>query len=143
MKTIITHSLEETEKLASNLAKELDKGVIIALVGELGAGKTTFVQSFAKKLGITDKIISPTFVLTRQHLIPQSNGVFYHLDLYRLESIAEIKKLGIEEMAQDNNVVMIEWAQKARKLLPKNTTWIYIETQDDRTRKFTIYSAPA
>src|SRR5689334_12083419 len=95
MKRFVSSSEDETKKFAEDFSKNL-KGNIIALTGELGAGKTTFTQGFAKGLGIKDKIISPTFVLVRQHKIPSSQGIFYHIDLYRLENI-NIKELGLED----------------------------------------------
>src|SRR3989338_8005494 len=111
----ITKSADETKKIAKELAQKIDHGVI-ALVGELGAGKTTFTQGFAKGLGIKDKIISPTFVLIRQHQIHKLKKTLYHLDLYRLENLKDIKELAIDELAQDGNIVLVEWAQKAKDL---------------------------
>jgi len=144
MTTYITSSPEETRALAKKLSQEI-RG-IIALGGELGAGKTTFTQGFAEGLGITDKIISPTFVLIRQHPIPNSKNVLptcrrvlYHIDLYRLEEIKNIKDLGIDEMMQNpKNIILIEWAEKAKKLLPKNITWIKLEVIDKNTRRIKI-----
>lgn len=129
MKTFITQSDKETQKLAYKLAQKYRNGVI-ALVGELGAGKTTFAQGFAKGLGIKDKIISPTFVLIRQHIN------LYHVDLYRIDSF---KELGLEELFSDKNaVVLIEWAEKAKDLFPKNTTWITFEMLSANKRKITV-----
>ena len=124
MQKFLTKSDEETKNLASKIAKE-SKSTIFALTGDLGAGKTTFVQGFAKGLGIKEKIISPTFVLIREHKIPNSRKVLFHIDLYRLDYEKQLKYLGLEEiLSNPNNVVLIEWAEKAVKLLPKNTVWI-------------------
>lgn len=133
----ITQSTEETKKLAKTLAKKFDQGVF-ALSGELGAGKTTFVQGFAEGLGIKEKIISPTFVLIRQHHIPNSPKTLYHIDLYRLETNTAIKSLGLEEMFDD--LVLIEWAEKGIDILPKDTIFINFEKIDDAKRKITIKS---
>ena len=126
---------EQTKAIAKKLAKDFTSGVI-ALTGDLGAGKTTFTQGFAEGLGIKDKIISPTFVLMRIHKIPKSKKVLkrsrklclYHIDLYRLEGREQFLGLGLEEIISDtNNIILIEWAEKAKDLLPKNTTWITLE----------------
>ncbi len=120
MENYISCSEDETKKLAENFAKKT-RGNIFALSGELGAGKTTFVQGFAKGLGIQDKIISPTFVLIRQHQIPNTDKTLYHIDLYRLENIESLKHLGLDEILSDsNNIVLIEWAEKLKQL-PKGT----------------------
>ncbi len=128
MKKFITNSPQETKKLAGNLARKL-KGGIIALSGDLGTGKTTFVQGFAKGLGIKDKIISPTFVLIRQY------KNLYHIDLYRINTFDH---LGLEEILSDkNNIVLIEWAEKLR-YLPQKTKKISIEKLEDNKRLITI-----
>lgn len=120
MKKIITKSAEETKLFAENLAEDFLKGGIAALYGGLGAGKTTFAQGFAQGLGVKDKIISPTFLIIRQHPIPNQKNFFYHIDLYRLENI-NLKDSGLEEILSDpTNVVLIEWADKITVHLPKN-----------------------
>lgn len=134
----ISHSKEETKQIGENLAKGF-KGGVIALQGELGAGKTTFVQGFAKGLGIQEKIISPTFVLIRQHLIPKTNNYLFHVDLYRLENIKDISELGLKYLWSDpKNIVLIEWAGKIKKLLPKKSAWISIKIINDSTRVISL-----
>lgn len=135
MKQYLTFSEKETRELGKKLAATLHG--VIALSGELGAGKTTFVQGFAKGLGIKEKIISPTFVLIRQHKIPKTKKMLYHIDLYRLEDFEE---LGLKELTDNpNNIVLIEWAEKVKSLLPKRTVWIKFEQIDENQRKVTIY----
>ncbi len=132
-----SHSEKETKKLAEDLAKHRTSGVI-ALTGELGAGKTTFVQGFAKGLGLKDKIISPTFVLIRQHKF--GKRILYHIDLYRLENNINIKQLGIEEIISNpNNLVLIEWAEKIEKNLPKNTIKISLKKINENERLITLF----
>lgn len=139
MKTYTTYSEKETRNLAGKIAKQFTRGVI-ALTGQLGTGKTIFVQGFAKELGIKEKIISPTFVLIRQHEIPKSGKILYQIDLYRLENIKDLKHLGLEEiLSNPDNVTLIEWAEKAKELLPKDTTWVSFESLDETVRKITIY----
>lgn len=138
MKQYITNSEKETKHLAVKLSKGFEKGVI-ALSGELGAGKTTFVQGFAKGLGIKEKVISPTYVLILQHKIPSTSTTLYHIDLYRLDSIKNLKELGIEELVNNpENLVLIEWAEKAKQFLPKNYTKINIEKSGDNSRTITL-----
>lgn len=135
MKKYITNSEIETKTLAGKLAQKFTTGVI-ALTGELGAGKTTFVQGFAKGLGIKDSIISPTFVLIRQHEIPDSKKMLYHIDLYRLENFSN---LGLPEILSNlENIVLIEWAEKIKTLLPTKTIYISFESLADNKRKITI-----
>src|SRR3989344_3069947 len=123
MKNFTSHSEEETKNNAQNIAQNLSNN-IIALTGELGAGKTIFAQGFAKGLRIKEKIVSPTFVLIRQHPIPNTNQTLYHIDLYRIE---QFESLGLKEiMADQSNIVLIEWAQKLKDL-PKNTIKILIQ----------------
>jgi tRNA threonylcarbamoyladenosine biosynthesis protein TsaE len=135
---IITKSNLETQKFASDFAKSF-KGNIVALSGSLGAGKTTFTQGFAKGLGIKDKIISPTFVLIRQHQIPKSKKTLFHIDLYRLENRDDFKNLGLMDLfTNTDNIILVEWAEKANDLLPKNTTWIYFKSINLDTRELNI-----
>lgn len=139
MEKYISNSESETGKIAAKLAKEA-RGNIYALTGELGAGKTIFVQGFAKGLGIKEKIISPTFVLMRQHQIPGTKKVFYHIDLYRLE---DISGLGLDEILSDrNNIVLIEWAEKL-KTLPKGTVKIKIQKMGLYSRLISISKDPS
>lgn len=136
MKQYQTFSEKETKNLAKKMAGKIKSGVI-ALTGELGAGKTTFVQGFAKGLGIKEKIISPTFVLIRQYPIPNTSRILYHIDLYRLEGFTE---LGLKEIIGDpNNIVLIEWAEKAEKYLPENTIRVTMEKTSQTERKITVW----
>ncbi len=138
---IITKSPEETQNLGRKIAASVTSGVY-ALSGQLGAGKTTFVQGFADGLGITQRIISPTFILMRSYDVnPQSKDNikhFYHADLYRIDDNLEeeIKNLGLPQIWSDkNSVVLIEWAEKIKNLLPQKTVWINFEYEGDDIRK--------
>lgn len=133
-----TTSAEQTQKIAAKLAKKfINTGGVIALIGNLGAGKTTFTQGFAKALGIKDKIISPTFVVTRQHQFEDERFLF-HIDLYRLETV-DIRSLGIEEfIALPGSIVLVEWPEKILNQLPKNTIKIEIEKTGETERTIRI-----
>ena len=129
-----TKSVKEPQKIAKDIAKNY-KGGVIALIGDLGAGKTTFTQGFAEGLGIKDKIISPTFVLMRQHPVPNSKKVLYHIDLYRLEGEINIRELGISELIDDTEaIVLIEWAEKIEQKLPDNTLKINFRKAEEDLR---------
>lgn len=141
MEQIITSSQSETKDFAKKFVvrQAHHKHLIVALTGELGSGKTAFVQGFAKGLGIKGKIISPTFVLIRQHLIPKSKKILYHIDFYRLEGFKSLKELGLEEILSNHNaLVLIEWAEKAEDILPKNTLWIKFENLGGNKRKIIL-----
>lgn len=135
---IITKSAEETKSLGKKLAIDLSKnqrGIVIGLIGELGAGKTTFAQGFAKGLGIKNRIISPTFILMRKY------GDFYHVDLYRLEKDVEneVRNLGLFDIwEKPENIILIEWAEKIENILPKGSIKIEFELLDEFERKIRV-----
>ncbi len=151
MQLTITENQKETKELAKNLAKKLiqkksEKALVIAMSGELGSGKTTFVSGFSKVLGIREKILSPTFVLIHKHELKpgekpiQHKGYkfLYHIDAYRLESEKDLLKLGIKEiLTNPKNIIMIEWADKVKRIVPKNATWIYLKHSDKNRRSIT------
>lgn len=136
----ISTSARQTKDLGKKIAKKLRGGEVLALYGDLGAGKTTFVQGLAQGLRIRGPIISPTFVIVRQY----KAGVLtlYHVDLYRLKDFNEVREIGLEEILGNKKaVVVIEWPEKAEKILPKKrTTRIRFEIIDEKTRKITITS---
>lgn len=135
MKQFISHSERETKDSAKKLAKKI-KGGVIALSGELGAGKTIFVQGLAEGLGIKEKVTSPTYVYIRQHKIPNSAKIFYHIDLYRLENKSSIDGIGLDDLFRDPNaIVVIEWAEKIKNLLPKDTMWISLKAIGQNIRQ--------
>ena len=138
-----TSSFEETQKLGEDFAQKAINGAVLALHGNLGSGKTTFVQGFAKGLGITKNIISPTFIIVRKYNIPKSLifnlKSFYHIDLYRIENQKDLESLGIEEIINDkSNIVAIEWPEKIEKLLPKTKIDIFFEYLKDDKRSIKI-----
>ena len=131
MKSVKTNSALETKEFAKNLAKNFSGGGVIALFGDLGAGKTTFAQGFGEGLEIKDKITSPTFLVIKQYPIPNQKNFFYHIDLYRLENI-DLKNSGLEEiLTEDSNVVLIEWADKIIDHLPDSAKKIELRRSDE------------
>jgi tRNA threonylcarbamoyladenosine biosynthesis protein TsaE len=112
----ISHSEAQTRRLGVRLAAFLQPGDIIALIGDLGSGKTRWVQGVCQGLGITAPVVSPTFTLVNEY---EGRLSVYHIDLYRLEDVNEILGFGLEDYLYGNGVSLIEWADRAAELLPK------------------------
>ena len=137
---IETHSASETKKVARKIAAQWSGGEVLALYGELGSGKTTFVQGLAEGLEIKDRVLSPTYVLMRQYDCLLGN--FYHIDCYRVDTMKQAEDLGLEEIFADpRGVVAIEWAERIEELLPKNCLRIYFEYGDGNTREVKVLRA--
>lgn len=136
-----TDSPKQTAKIANQIANDYhDKGGLITLQGPLGAGKTSFTQAFAKALGITARITSPTFILSKQYPIPQSNRTLYHLDLYRLEKSTDLKSLDLDELLSDpTNLIVIEWPEKITNLDKLPASRITIQILSDTSREITYH----
>lgn len=148
---VTTENAKETKTLGRKIANNLvsnkqhigNKATVLALTGDLGSGKTTFVQGLVKGLGIKQRIVSPTFIIMRTYRInlkPQTLNfkTLHHIDLYRLEDKieAELKNLGIEEIFSDQgNLVVIEWAEKMKDFLPADTIWIKFGNIGEDQRK--------
>ena len=110
MATFISHSPAETESLGESFGRAAKHGLVIALSGELGAGKTQLVKGLARGLGITARVHSPTFTLVNEYAGGRLR--LFHLDLYRLESSAQILSAGLEEFLQPDGVAVVEWAER-------------------------------
>jgi len=151
MAMILTKSEAQTKKVARLLAKEvilkplrIKNALVFGLRGELGSGKTKFTQAFAKGLGIKKRLTSPTFVLIKRYKvsIPKASHKFhylYHLDCYRLNKPKQLLELDFNEIIDDSkNILLIEWAEKVKKILPKNIIWIKFKIVDSKKRKIII-----
>ena len=110
MVTFISHSPSETESLGERWGREAPRGLVIGLSGDLGAGKTQFVKGIARGLGIVARVHSPTFTLVNEY--DGGRLPLFHLDLYRLETPAQILSAGLEEFLQPDGVTVIEWAER-------------------------------
>ena len=125
MRVNLKIKLPDAEKQAKKIAKLLRGGEILALIGPLGAGKTTFTKALGKALKIKQKITSPTFVLLQSFpfkLKTKKELWMYHLDLYRTKNFNEVKALGLLEVwGRKDTITLIEWADKIKKYLPKDT----------------------
>ncbi len=135
-----TKSPKETQKLGEKIAAKLKGGEVIALYGDLGSGKTVFVQGLAKGLGIKRRVVSPTFVFMRTYpfYLNRKPMAFYHLDLYRGESNQDFEALGLEEIFAPDTIVVLEWANKIEKELPPKHIKVYFSSLNERTRNITI-----
>ncbi|MCX5657174.1 MAG: tRNA (adenosine(37)-N6)-threonylcarbamoyltransferase complex ATPase subunit type 1 TsaE [Candidatus Omnitrophica bacterium] len=137
-KKIITKNEKETFKLGKLLGAELKGGEVVALIGELGSGKTVFTKGIARGIGIKDaeKLVnSPSFMLIKEY--PAKINLF-HFDLYRLDSVRQIEQLGWEDYLGENGVLVIEWADKMGSLLPENSLFIELEVMDENKRKIKL-----
>lgn len=110
MATFISHSVAETESLGEQFGRTALRGLVIALSGELGAGKTQFVKGLARGLGIATRVHSPTFTLVNEY--GGGRLKLFHLDLYRLESREQILSAGLEEFLEPDGVAVVEWAER-------------------------------
>jgi tRNA threonylcarbamoyladenosine biosynthesis protein TsaE len=137
-KISITSSAEETHKLGKSVGQKLKGGEILALFGDLGSGKTTFVKGLAQGLGIKRRVISPTFTIERIYKADK-RLTLYHLDLYRLDEVDEATKMEINEIISDSkNVIVIEWADKIVNFLPKSRWTLYFSYITDIRRSIVI-----
>jgi len=136
--TFDTHSPEDTEAFASKLAQTLPFGSVLALYGDLGAGKTVFARGFARGLGITEPISSPTFTILQEY--PVRDKYFYHLDLYRIDNSDAAYAFGIDEFLYEKNAMtLLEWPERIADILPPHTIKVTIEPLDQEdNRKITL-----
>lgn len=132
-----TESPEETQNLGEKLGKTLKPGDVVALIGDLGTGKTCLTQGIARGIGIdADEVVSsPSYILINEY---KGKMPIYHIDLYRLENIAEIADLGIGEYVESEGVCIIEWAERMEEGLPETSIRIYITWEDENTRSIKI-----
>lgn len=143
---IITKSAEETKKTGYELAQTIKQrsfskdALVIALEGDLGSGKTTFIQGLGEGLGVKENILSPTFVVQKDFQLDLVNYKnLYHIDVYRLKHAGELLDLGFKDLIKNpENIVVIEWADRVKKLLPKKIIWIKFEHLGENKRKIII-----
>jgi len=141
---ITTNNPEDTKEFAKALLKEwmqINKtkhsNWLVCLYGDLGAGKTTFVQGLAEELGIKEVVNSPTFLIMKKY--NSKKNTLYHFDCYRISDYQEILDLGWEEIiGGENNIIVIEWPEKIEKILPKKRLEIKFEFIDETTRRLSF-----
>jgi tRNA threonylcarbamoyladenosine biosynthesis protein TsaE len=133
----ITVTEDETITLGAQLAATWPRPCVVLLIGNLGAGKTTMAKGIAEGLGIAraNDVTSPTFPLIHEY---GGAGELFHIDLYRLDTAAEVESLGLDELFSRRAVVLLEWAERFPALLPRERIEIRIEARDDESRHVTV-----
>ena len=134
-RVIITDTPAATRKVGRLLGEEFEPGDVLLLTGPLGAGKTTLTKGIARGLGISETVLSPTFVLLREL---RGKLPLYHLDLYRLESIPDIADLGLDDYFYGDGVTVVEWPERATGLLPDERMEIAIDYSGEKSRRLTL-----
>jgi tRNA threonylcarbamoyladenosine biosynthesis protein TsaE len=133
MASIILPNAEATIAFGRTYAATVLKGDLLALTGDLGAGKTHFVQGLAAGLGHEDPVTSPTFTLVHEYM--SGRWPLFHFDFYRLKTEAEVREIGFDEYLDGGGIIAIEWADKFPDLLPEATRWLHFRHRDDGTRE--------
>ncbi len=129
----LSQNPSETKKIGEKIAKKAP--LVLALKGDLGAGKTTFLQGYAKGLGVKERITSPTFLILKK--FPIKNNYFVHLDCYRIQKSEEIIALGFKEMV-NKNFIAVEWPEKIKNILPEKTVFAFFKIIDRNKREIII-----
>jgi tRNA threonylcarbamoyladenosine biosynthesis protein TsaE len=135
MQRILSRNAEDTQRAGYALAKEFTGGETVALIGDLGAGKTVFVKGMAQALGITQMVVSPTFTILREY---HGRLPLYHFDVYRVLSEEEMFEVGLEEYLASGGVSVIEWADNIPGLLPEDTLFVRIRRLEGEEREIVI-----
>jgi tRNA threonylcarbamoyladenosine biosynthesis protein TsaE len=130
---------DDTLASGERLGARLAAGDVVALTGELGAGKTCFVQGLVRGLGVKSGATSPTFVLVNEY---RGRVPVHHVDVYRTESLTELLDIGLDDLLGGDGVTVIEWADRCAPLLPPRTIHVHIEGVGDEPRRITV-SEPA
>ncbi len=132
----ISHSVDETYEIAEMLTKKLPSRAVLALHGDLGAGKTCFVQGIAMALGVKEPVTSPTFTIVNEYY---GNRYLCHMDLYRLNNADEVLALGFDEYLMSDGIIAVEWSERAEELFPDDAININIIRSDDDISRRRIY----
>jgi tRNA threonylcarbamoyladenosine biosynthesis protein TsaE len=138
-RSLLARSADETAAAGECLAASLGPGDVVALSGELGAGKTCFVQGLVRGLGVTSGATSPTFVLVNEY---RGRLPVHHVDVYRIQSLTELLDIGLEELLGGVGVTLIEWADRCEALLPARAVRVHIDGVGDEPRRITITEPP-
>lgn len=147
----VSHNTDETAAIARDIATDVmakmpyaQGAVVLALIGDLGAGKTTFTQSFASALGIKESVKSPTFTLMNRYAVPASDMTLLHLDGYRLDGRDDLANLDLASVFNDTrNIVLVEWPEKAQSIFPKEHVVINFTHQGTDRRGITVKWPPS
>ncbi len=132
--TFVTHGPEETYLVGKKLGENLRPGDVVALTGELGAGKTCLTQGIARGVGIPEeyRITSPTFTLINEY---PGRFALYHMDMYRLSGIKDLAEIGYDASLYEKGVVVVEWAEKIHEMLPEETIFVSLTYEEENKRQ--------
>lgn len=133
MRTITISSLQEIDDAARSFLNAAGEATVIAFTGEMGAGKTTFIQALCRNMGVTVEVNSPTFSLVNEYFTSRGESIF-HFDLYRIENPAELFDMGYEEYFYSGSLCLIEWPEKASNLIPLDALRVTIVVGENETR---------
>lgn len=134
---ISVYSLSDLDQAAAQLLAFAEERRKFAFYGEIGAGKTTFIQAICRHLGVREAVVSPTFALVNEY-VTDDDELIYHLDLYRLKNVQEALDIGIEDRLYDKNYCFIEWPELVEDLLPEDTVRIKLSIVENSTRKIQL-----
>ena len=132
MEIFISNNREETQAFAKNYAKTLKAGDTVLLDGDMGAGKTVFAKGVADGLGIQEEVTSPTYAYMNDY-----DGVLFHYDCYRIESVEQAERLGLADYFDMGGICLVEWSQNIAPLLPKQVKRVQIKKLDENKREIT------
>ena len=136
-KTILISGLDNIEEAAGEFLMKKPANMVVALYGEMGAGKTTFTKALCKVLGVVDGVNSPTFNLINEYRTDKGE-VVYHFDFYRIDKLEEAFDIGFEEFIESGNLCIIEWPEKIEQILPSDTLRVKISVLEDGSRELSF-----
>ena len=137
----VSHSAVQTRRLGARLGALLQGGDLICLEGVLGSGKTCLAQGIGRGWGVMQTLVSPSYVLVREYTGLSDDATLYHVDLYRVSGVGEAIDIGLDELlGAENSVAVVEWADRARTLMPPDHLWIRLEYIDS-TRRMLYFKA--
>lgn len=134
MGVIKLNSIDDLPLAAKEFKASIGNHTVIAFHGEMGAGKTTFIKALCAEFGVKDSVSSPTFAIINEYLTPE-NDTIYHFDLYRLETIADLQNIGVEDYFYSGKICLIEWPDLAEPLMPGNVLDVTISVLPNKTRE--------
>lgn len=131
----LIYTINDLDKVVKSLLNHCNSKFIL-FYGTMGVGKTTLIKALAKTLGSPDEVQSPTYAIVNEY--KSAAGSIYHFDLYRINDLEELYNIGFEDYLNDDSWIFIEWPQLVANILPKDALHVYLEINEDKTRKINI-----
>lgn len=132
------YSLADIDQAADWLLSAIGPARVLCLHGEMGAGKTTLIQAICKQLRIRGMVSSPTFPIINEYGLADGSGAVYHLDLYRLNGLAEAERIGVGEVLDSGALCLVEWPERVPEVLPNDAGHVYLQVIDTETRSLRV-----